>query len=187
VSNAFALLRLLLRSERGKDVEILALPHQLSLLKRQLGKERVRLVPSDRTLLAVPLHRLPRDMLRRLRLLAPPETLLRWHRDPVARGNEVVLSGVRMPRMNSVMERRVQACGRELLVRTLICHQRHLPDALRESECFCNVYRPHQGIAHARSLNPLPASIGDPDRIARLKVRRRDRLGGILHEYEHAA
>jgi putative transposase len=29
--------------------------------------------------------------------------------------------------------------------------------------------------------------IADPDEMAHLKVRRRDRLGGILHEYEHAA
>jgi hypothetical protein len=35
-------------------------------------------------------------------------------------GIEVVLSGVRMPRMNSIMERWVQTCRRELLGRTLI-------------------------------------------------------------------
>jgi hypothetical protein len=27
----------------------------------------------------------------------------------------------------------------------------------------------------------------DPERIAHLNVRRRDRLGGALHEYQHAA
>jgi putative transposase len=27
----------------------------------------------------------------------------------------------------------------------------------------------------------------DPDRIAYLDVRRNDRLGGIIHEYQHAA
>jgi putative transposase len=35
-------------------------------------------------------------------------------------GIETVLSGVRMPRMNSIMERWVQTCRRELLDRTLI-------------------------------------------------------------------
>jgi transposase InsO family protein len=35
-------------------------------------------------------------------------------------GIDVVLSGVRMPRMNSIMERWVQTCRRELLDRTLI-------------------------------------------------------------------
>ncbi len=102
-------------------------------------------------------------------------------------GIEVVLSGVRMPRTNAVMERWVQTCRRELLDRTLIWDQRHLLHALREFERFYNVHRPHQGIANARPLNPLPPPIVDPDQIACLAVRRRDRLGGLLHEYEHAA
>ena len=51
-------------------------------------------------------------------------------------GIEVVLSGVRMPRMNSIMERWVQTCRRELLDRTLIWNQRHLLHALREFEMF---------------------------------------------------
>jgi len=51
-------------------------------------------------------------------------------------GIEVVLSGVRMPRMNSIMERWVQTCRRELLDRTLIWNQRHLLHALREFEGF---------------------------------------------------
>jgi transposase len=102
-------------------------------------------------------------------------------------GIEVVLSGVRMRRMKAVMERWVQTCRRELLDRTLIWDQRHLLHALREFERFYNVHRPHQGTANARPLNPLPPPIVDPDQIARLKVRRRDRLGGLLHEYEHAA
>jgi putative transposase len=102
-------------------------------------------------------------------------------------GIEVVLSGVQMPRMNSIMERRVQTCRHELLDRTLTWNQRHLIHALRESGQFCNGHRPHQGIANARPLHPLPKPITDPDQIARLDIRRRERLGGILHEYEHAA
>jgi hypothetical protein len=65
-------------------------------------------------------------------------------------GIETVLSGVRMPRMNSIMERWVQTCRRELLDRTLIWNQSHLLHALREFEEFYNVHRPHQGIANAR-------------------------------------
>jgi putative transposase len=71
-------------------------------------------------------------------------------------GTEVVLSGVRMPRMNSIMERRVLTCRRELLDRTLIWNQSHLLHALREFEQFYNEHRPHQGIANARPLQPLP-------------------------------
>jgi putative transposase len=71
-------------------------------------------------------------------------------------GIEVVLTGVRMPRMNAIMERWVQTCRRELLDRTLIWNQRHLLHALRAFEAFFNEHRPHQGIANARPLNPLP-------------------------------
>jgi len=47
VTNVFALLRLLPMSDRDKDVEILALHHQIAVPKRQLGKTRPRFWPSD--------------------------------------------------------------------------------------------------------------------------------------------
>jgi putative transposase len=102
-------------------------------------------------------------------------------------GITVVRSGVRTPRMNAIMERWVRTCRRELLDRTLIWNQRHLLHALREYEAFYNMHRPHQGIHNARPLRPLPDPITDPDQLTHLDIRRSDRLGGILHEYEHAA
>jgi putative transposase len=102
-------------------------------------------------------------------------------------GIKTVRSGIQMPRMNAIMERWVRTCRRELLDRTLIWKQRHLRHALREYEVFYNAHRPHQGIANARPLKPLPEQITDPDQLARLSIRRRDRLGGSLREYEHAA
>jgi putative transposase len=57
-------------------------------------------------------------------------------------GVEAVLSGVRMPRMNALMERWVHTCRRELLDRTLIWNQAHLLRALREFEQFYNTHRP---------------------------------------------
>jgi hypothetical protein len=33
----------------------------------------------------------------------------------------------------------------------------------------------------------MSLAIAHPERVSRLAVHRRDRLGGILHEYEHAA
>ncbi|MFD8867065.1 integrase core domain-containing protein [Streptomyces sp. NPDC059590] len=356
VANAFAMLRLLPMGDRDKAVEILALRHQIMVLERQLGKGRVRFAPSDRAFLAALLHRLPMGVLRGVRLVVRPDTVLRWHRDLLARrhavasrpkrsgrprtvhsvralvlrlarenpgwgyrrlhgellvlgvkvaastvweilqevgidpaperssstwadflrsqaeallacdffetvtlsgarmyvlaviehasrrvrvlgatahptsawvaqaaknlvmdledlgcrarymirdrdgkfpdlfdavladaGIEVALSGVQMPRMNSIMERWVQTCRRELLDRTLIWNHRHLLHALREFEQFYNAHRPHQGIANARPLHALPRPIDDPEQISRLDIRRRDRLGGILHEYQHAA
>jgi transposase InsO family protein len=102
-------------------------------------------------------------------------------------GITVVRSGVRAPRMNAIMERWVRTCRRELLDRTLIYNQRHLLHTLRAYEAHYNTHRPHQGIANARPLQPLPEPITDPDRLTHLDIHRRDRLGGILHEYEHAA
>jgi hypothetical protein len=343
-------------SDRDKDSEILALRHQVMVLQRQLRGERVRFTRTDRAWLAALLHRLPRDVLRNLRLLVRPETVLRWHRDLVARRHarisrprragrpptvrsirrlvlrlarenstwgyrrihgellvlgvkvaastvweilqqagidpapqriatnwatflrsqaraiiaadffeattltgarlyvlavidhatrrvcilgatahpaagwvtqaarnlvmdledagrqvkylirdrdgkypamfdavladaaiSVVLSGVRVPRMNSIMERWIQSCRHELLDRTLIWNQTHLLRALREYERHHNRHRPHRGIANARPLRPLPEPITDPAELTHLNVHRHDRLGGLLHEYENAA
>jgi hypothetical protein len=85
VTNAFAVLRLFPMSDRDKDTEILALRHQLVVLQRQLGNEKVRFTPADRAFLAALLCRLPREALYRLRLLVRPDTILRWHRDLIAR------------------------------------------------------------------------------------------------------
>ncbi|MGW1552334.1 integrase core domain-containing protein [Streptomyces sp. NPDC002346] len=102
-------------------------------------------------------------------------------------GIQVVLSGVRMPRINSITERWVQTCRRELLDRTLTWDRRHLLHALREFETFYNEHRSHQGLANARPLHPLAAPIEDPDRIAHLDTRRLARLGDTIHEYRHTA
>jgi len=355
VTNALALLRLLPMTDRDKDAEILALRHQIAVLERHLRGEKIRFTPADRALLAALLHRLPGDVLRRIRLVVRPETVLRWHRNLIAdrhaivsrpkragrpptvrsirrlvlrlahensswgyrrihgellalgikvaastvweilkeagidpapqrtrdtwatflrsqahailaadffetttltgarlyvlavidhatrrvrilgvttyptaawvaqaarnlvmdleevgcqvkylirdrdgkypalfdailadAGVTVVLSGVRMPRMNSIMERSIQSCRHELLDRMLLWNRAHLLHALREYERHHNRHRPHRGIANARPLCPLPEPI-DSATITRLHVHRRDRLGGLLHEYEHAA
>ncbi len=85
VTNMFATLRLLPMSDRDKDVEILALRHQITALERQLGADRVKFAPEDRAFLAALLVPLPRQVLRRLRLLVRPDAVLRWHRDLIKR------------------------------------------------------------------------------------------------------
>ncbi|KOX30130.1 integrase [Saccharothrix sp. NRRL B-16348] len=102
-------------------------------------------------------------------------------------GIQVVLSGVRIPRMNAIMERWIQSCRRELLDRTLIWNQQHLLHALHEYERFYNTHRPHQGIDNARPLRVLPQSITNQAALTHLDIRQRQRLGGILNEYHHAA
>lgn len=64
-TNALAFLRLLPMSDKEKDIEILALRHQLLVLQRQVGKPT--LTDSDRAILAGLLHHLPKDRLRRRR------------------------------------------------------------------------------------------------------------------------
>ncbi|MDQ2589130.1 integrase core domain-containing protein [Saccharothrix yanglingensis] len=102
-------------------------------------------------------------------------------------GIEVVLSGVRIPRMNAIMERRLRSCRRELLDRTLIWNRPHLLHALREYEKYYNTHRPHQGIANARPLRTPPPAVTDQAALTRLDIRQRQRLGGILNEYHPAA
>jgi len=102
-------------------------------------------------------------------------------------GISVVLSSVRIPRMNSIMERWIQACRHELLDRTLIFNRAHLLHALREYEHHHNAHRPRRGIANSRPQRPLPDPITEPATLTPLTVRRHDRLGGLLHEYQKAA
>jgi hypothetical protein len=90
VTNAFALLRLLPRGDRDKEIEILSLRHQLAMVQCQLDGKQVRFTPADRAWLAALLHPLPRPTLRRLRLLVRPDTIFRWHRDLIARRHAVV-------------------------------------------------------------------------------------------------
>ncbi|MGW2939687.1 integrase core domain-containing protein [Streptomyces sp. NPDC001156] len=177
VTHTFALLRLLPMSDRDKDVEILALRRQLLVLQRQVGKPTF--TDTDRAVLAGLLHHLPMDKLRHLLLLVRPDTLLRWHRDLLKRR-------IRIPRMNSLMERSIQTCRRELLDRTLIWNQSHLLHSLNEFETFYNCHRTHRALGQAAPLRPLPAPINVPKQIGHFEVRRRDRLGGTLHEYQHA-
>jgi putative transposase len=79
LTSAFAALRLLPMSDTDKDIEILTLRHQLTVMQRQTPKPR--LTSADRALLAALLHRLPRLRLRQLRLIVSPDTILRQHRD----------------------------------------------------------------------------------------------------------
>ncbi len=73
---SLAVLRTSPNAER--DLEILALRHQVTVLRRQV--KRPDLMPADRMILAALGSRLPPG-----RLLFSPATLLRWHRELVRR------------------------------------------------------------------------------------------------------
>jgi hypothetical protein len=77
---SFQLLVLLVRGDAAKDLEILVLRHQLTVLRRQVA--RPRLEPADRALLSAVSRVLPRA--RWSCFLVKPEMLLGWHRRLVA-------------------------------------------------------------------------------------------------------
>ena len=58
---------------------------QIDLLLRKLGKKRLRLCDHDRRRLAVKAKTIGRKELRKLTTIVTPDTLLRWHRQLVAR------------------------------------------------------------------------------------------------------
>jgi FAD/FMN-containing dehydrogenase len=113
----------------------------------------------------------------------------RWpsHHERPAHGIKTVLTGIRMPRMNSIMERWVRSWRHEVLDRCLVWNERHLRHAPREYEHFYNQHRAHQALAQAAPPRPVPHPITNPQRMIDLNIRRRDRLGGVLHEYSHVA
>jgi len=78
--SAISLLVLVARGEAAKDLEILALRHQLTVLRRQIPHPKLQ--PADRALLAALSRVLPRA--RWSCFVVKPETLLRWHRRLVA-------------------------------------------------------------------------------------------------------
>jgi putative transposase len=55
---------------------------------------------------------------------------------------------------------------------------------LREYEDFDNTHRPHQALKQAAPLRRLPDDVTDLDRF---RIQRRDRAGGVIHEYRLVA
>src|SRR6185295_16416633 len=94
----------------------------------------------------------------------------------------IVKSPVRAPRANAIAERFVGSVRRELLDRILITNQRHAAAVLTEYAEHYNNHRPHRTLGQAAPLRPLPQPTSETN-----TVRRRDRLGGLLHEYQQVA
>jgi putative transposase len=99
-----------------------------------------------------------------------------------AEGIRIVLTAPQAPRMNVIMERWVGSVRREILDRILIVNAAHLRKVLTEYEDHFNAHRSHRALNQASPLRPLPDPVN-----ADIKVIRRDRLGGLLHEYAQVA
>ena len=94
----------------------------------------------------------------------------------------IVRTPVRAPRANAIAERVIGTLRRECLDHLLITGPCHLAAVLEQYVEHDNTHRPH------RSLDQRPpAGRTPPPREATVRPLRRDRLGGLLHEYVQVA
>jgi transposase InsO family protein len=99
-----------------------------------------------------------------------------------AAGIRILKTPPRAPRANAFAERWIGGLRRELLDRILIVNARHLRRVLAIYETHFNEHRPHRSLGQAAPLRALPDPVEDD-----IKVIRRDRLGGLIHEYVQVA
>jgi putative transposase len=101
-------------------------------------------------------------------------------------GIEIVRTPIRAPKANAIAERFVRTVRAECLDWLLIVSPRHLERVLRVFVDHYSRHRPRRAL----NLNPPNQerstlrllTTAEPERI-----KRRDRLGGLIHEYNRAA
>jgi putative transposase len=131
----------------------------------------------------------PRPRLQRERRSLPDPRSRRQVQRPFdevfrSEGIRIVKTPVRSPKANAIAERFVRTVRSECLDWLLIFNRRHLEHVLHVYVDHYNRERPH------RSLNlkaPRADGSGPGRRDALSDVQRRDRLGGLIHEYYEAA
>jgi putative transposase len=100
-----------------------------------------------------------------------------------APGVRIIKTPVQAPRANAIAERWISSARRECLDRMLVTGERHLRLVLREYVEHYNVHRPHRTLRQrppAGRERPLTMS-------QNVRVLRRDRFGGLIHEYTQVA
>jgi putative transposase len=97
-------------------------------------------------------------------------------------GITVIETPVRAPQASAHAERFVRTVRAECLDWLLIIGRHHLERVLRIYTAHYNSERPHRGLA---LQPPDPARTAGPPTLG--KIGRRDRLGGLIHEYYRTA
>jgi putative transposase len=102
-----------------------------------------------------------------------------------AEGIRILASPPRAPRGNAVCERMIGTLRRELFDRLLIVNEHHLRRVMAEYLLHYNTSRPHRTLGQ---LPPAQAHARPPQiDLAEHRVRRKQLLGGLTHEYQIAA
>jgi len=101
-------------------------------------------------------------------------------------GCEIVRTPFRTPQANGVAERFVRTVRSECLDWLLILNEQHLEHVLTRFVAHYDGHRPHRalGLKPPRPTDSLPLPRAERREI---HVERRDRLGGVIHEYVRAA
>jgi putative transposase len=100
-----------------------------------------------------------------------------------AAGTRIIKTPVRAPRANAIAERWIASARRECLDWILIIGERHLRLVLDEYVDHYNAHRPHRALHQGP-----PAGASHPPALSsNVRVLRRDRLGGLIHEYSQVA
>lgn len=98
-------------------------------------------------------------------------------------GVRVIETPHRAPRANAIAERWVRSVRTDCLDHLLILGRRHLEHVLRRYVAHYNAERPHRSLALAAPVGHSPPACEACPR----DIRRRDVLGGVIHEYHAAA
>jgi putative transposase len=102
-----------------------------------------------------------------------------------ADGIWILASPPQAPRANAICERIIGTLRREVLDRLLIVNEHHLRQVLTEYLLHYNTARPHRSLGQ---LAPAQADTRPPQiNLAEYRIRRKQVLGGLTHEYQIAA
>jgi len=100
-------------------------------------------------------------------------------------GIRTIRTPVRAPRANAFIERWIGTVRRKCLDRILIVSRRHLERVLPVDIRHYNEHPPHGSLDQRSPIESLPP---ESDAVFALEsIRRRDLLGGLIHEYKSAA